>query len=338
MHWLVLRWGKSKQAIFDRVERGLAELGHTYDAYDRGEMDQRDELLDLIRSRSHDAILTWQRIYPNQPRLIDAVRNAGVRRVTMDFGFWPHYESVVFDGRGENFESEFRESWANGGPRHSVADAEIDRVIREALDDAHTGGAAEPRPLRNLPRPFVFLPLQRPGDSVVRFDSDVHDFGELVRRVLFLARGRYFVVVKVHPLDRDLDLGVPDEIPGVLKVIRAGFSRHNERMNALLLSRAALVVGINSNMLFRAMLYDTPVIALGRGWFTGSGAVCEVDGLESLRDLSAPHVGRRIRRRYIGACLGRQIVFDGLDRPEHLHRVLSQLGVGPRTVKAIQHA
>ena len=330
MHWLVLRWGKSKQEIFTRIEQGLTALGHTFDAVDRGDMGRRDELLDTIRSGRHDALLTWQRIYPNQRRLIRAVRETDIRTVTMDFGFWPHYRSVVFDGRGENFESEFRDAWANGGPKPLVGDDQLDRVILEALAAAHVGDSVEPRPLRHMPRPFVFVPLQRPGDSVVRFDSEVHDFGELVRRVLFLARGKYHVVVKVHPLDRDLDLGVPDAIPDALTVLRTEFSERNERMNAVLFARAALVVGVNSNMLFRALLYDTPVIALGRGWFSGSGAVAEISGLDGLRSLSVRHIGRRIRRRYLRACLRRQLLIDELSDPVRVNDILNLLRVGER--------
>jgi len=173
------------------------------------------------------------------------------------------------------------------------------------------------------------VPLQRPSDAVVRYDSSVHNFGELVRRCLFLARGQSYVVVKTHPLDSDIDLALPDYIHGSHSILRLSSGTQNEIICDYLLSRASLVVGVNSNMLFRAIVFGTPVIATGRGWYSGSRAVHEVDGVGDLDILSLAPPCLDSQRRYIATCLCRQLRFDELSDPARLASVLLRIGARP---------
>lgn len=329
MNCVVAHWGEKKKPIFDAVVGVLESWGHRCVWMQRDDEASRSQLVQAIRSGEHGMLLTWQRFYPMQRDILDAVAAAPIRCVYMDYGFLPHYDSVVFDSEGDNAMSSLRRSWANGGP---VA-ADDCRVDLDSIG-LHSESAAAPvfdassfEELGLIRYPFVLVPLQRPGDSVVRFDSTVTDFAALVRRVLLLAAHRIFVVVKLHPLDADLDLGVPDHIPGSHLIVRTRHGEANERLCEHLLSQTALVVGINSNMLFRALLHGRPVIACGEGWYTGSGAMHEVGGVAGLTSLSVPAPDWAARRRYIAACLSRQVHMSDLSNPERIRAVFDTIGV-----------
>ena len=328
MKWLVADWNGNKGHVFDDVVRSLDALGHRIHTVSRSDMDRRAELIDAIRNGGHDVLLTWQRFYPMQKDILEALAESRIRTVYMDFGFVPHYGSVVFDTAGENAASTLPRLWESGGPPLSQAEWDAaDALVGSEVARARRIPRPEMPALSSLRFPFAFVPLQRPRDAVVKHDSSVHDFGALVRRVLLNARGASFVVVKTHPLDHDLDLGVPDRIDASHAIVRQSFGALNETVCDYLMSRAALVVGVNSNMLFRAITFGTPVVASGRGWYTGSGAMHEVDGVSGLTSLSTPPPDLDAQRRYVATCLSRQLRYEELSDPGKLATMLDRIGL-----------
>lgn len=327
MKWLFAEWDSGKQTILDSIRLGLERMGHTVESFSRSDTEKRANLCAAIRSGEFDALLTWQRFYSMQQDVIDTIRESGLRTVFTDYGFKPHYETVVFDTCGENATSSWPSAWSTAAMDTLAATdlAEAEELLRAEAARASTMDRPDPLPRAAARAPFVFVPLQRPRDAVVRFDSEVHDFGHLLRRVLFLSRGRFLVVCKTHPHDRDMELGVPDVIPNSHIVLREGVGRRNEEVCDYLLSRAALVVGVNSNMLFRALLFNTPVIATGRSWFSGANVLEEVEGADGLRELSASLPGLTELRRCVAKCLTRQLHRDSLDNPEQLRTMLMRL-------------
>lgn len=330
MRWLLADWGSNKRHIFDAVAEGLRRLGHQVTSIPRNVMRRRPSLIGAILSGDFDVLLTWQRFYPMQREIVEAIGEAGIRTVFADFGFVPHYETVVLDTDGENASSSWPAMWQSG--EIPPLDGEFVTAAERLIEMAALKAALAPCPLgeeasANVRMPFVFVPLQRPGDSVVRYDSNVRDFGSLCRRVLFLARSRYFVVIKTHPLDASLDLGVPDHVRHSHLILRSGFGADNERACDWLLANSSLVVGINSNMLFRAIVFGTPVVATGRGWYSGSGALTEVSGLDGLSGLWAGVPDRVAQIRYVAMCLSRQLLFSELSSPDKLGAMLGRLGL-----------
>lgn len=329
MKWLVADWGDSKAHIFKDVLAALGQMGHRTTCIARLGIERRGELVAAIRGGGYDAVLTWQRFYPMQKEILSALAESRIPTVYMDFGFVPHYGSVVFDTAGENAASSWPAIWSSGSEPAILArhldEAEV--VMRTQASLARFMPAPALRQLAGLRLPFVFVPLQRPKDSVVKHDSKVHDFGALLRRVLYLSRGRFFVVCKTHPLDKGMDLGVPDRVTGSHVILRESFGEANESLCDYLLAKAALVVGVNSNMLFRALAFGTPAIATGRGWYSGSGALHEVNGLDGLHSLDVPPPDPVAQRRYIGMCLSRQLPFSELSNPEKLAEMLDRIGI-----------
>jgi hypothetical protein len=242
MRWLIADWGGNKGHIFESVIGSLANLKQPYEIIPRSDVARRQELLDAIRSRSFDILLTWQRFYGMQKDILAAIEESGIKTLYMDFGFLPHYESVVFDTSGENAASSWPKLWKLGGP-NDLGEEDLD--LAAEVMEGHAARACvmlKPQALdEDIRFPFLFVPLQRPGDSVVKYDSSVHNFGTLLRRVLLLAKGSRFVVCKTHPLDQALDLGVPDRICGSHILVRRSFGADNEQVCNYLLSRASLV-------------------------------------------------------------------------------------------------
>lgn len=337
MKWLIADWDGNKGHVYDGVIQGLSALGHSHQSISRSDMDQRPRLLEAIRGGEFDALLTWQRFYGMQDDLLAAVKESGIKTVFMDYGFRPHYDSVVFDSVGENAASSWPDFWSDGGPadlRQEDLDT-ADELIQSVASRLRKAKCPPTDGIDRLRFPFVFVPLQRPEDAVVKYDSSVNDFGAMFRRVLMLARGNQFVVCKTHPLDQNLELGVPERVDGNHLVLRSNSGRMNELICDYLLTNASLVVGVNSNMLFRATLYGTPVIALGSGWYSGSGVVHEVAGLEQLNSLLVPPPDIDLQVRYIATCLSRQLHFEELSDPARLSRVLERLDVlSPKEVTA----
>lgn len=329
MKWLVADWDANKSHVFDRVTSSLKSLGHTCTHISRADKERRADLVAAIRSGEYDILLTWQRFYRMQRDILSAIEDSGIRTLFMDFGFVPHYQTVVFDTAGENAASSWLDHWKTGGPPDLTPDdlQRAEELIVAEAARARTFSAPAVGGIDLIRAPFIFVPLQRPRDAVVRHDSTVHDFRQFLQHILFLARGRYFVVCKTHPLDRDLDLGVPDRIEGQHLIIRESFGAVNEEVCEYLLSRASLVVGVNSNMTFRALTFGTPVTAAGRGWYSGSGALTEVDGIKGLTELCADIPPFPVQRKYVATCLSRQIHMNDLARPEKIAAMLERLGV-----------
>jgi hypothetical protein len=74
-------------------------------------------------------------------------------------------------------------------------------------------------------------------------------------------------------------------------------------------------------------------VATGRGWYSGSGAMHEVDGLKGLHELQVPQPDVDAQRRFVATCLSRQLTFSELCDPSKLYNLLLRLGI-PLEAKA----
>lgn len=177
MRFLLVDWGENKTHIFASVRQSLEAGGHSTRTISRSSPDQRASLVEAIRSGHFDALVTWQRFYPMQRDILQAIADSRVRTVFMDFGFVPHYHAVVFDSAGENAVSSWPGMWGAGTSPHiepSYCEA-ADALMRERAAEARLAPVPACLEASGLRLPFIFVPLQRPRDSVVRYDSKVRD-------------------------------------------------------------------------------------------------------------------------------------------------------------------
>jgi capsular polysaccharide export protein len=138
--------------------------------------------------------------------------------------------------------------------------------------------ASFPKRLDRLPQRFVFLPFQVRKDSQLLmhsplFGNDMRLLLRTLRDALAMLEPGTRVVVKLHPREqravqaayRDL----PRQFPDVLFTLAHPMPE--------LLAQAAAVVTVNSTVGFEAMLYDKPVVAVGRNFYVAEGLVERVE-------------------------------------------------------------
>lgn len=167
---------------------------------------------------------------------------------------------------------------------------------------------------RALPDRYVLLPFQVRSDSQLVLHSPLFgdDLGAVVRELdaaLERIDPGLRLVAKFHPYEHpQVQHGYRSLIqshPRVCFVSDVPMSR--------LLENAAAVVTINSTAGFEALLYNKPVLALGRNFYTVPGIVECLDRLENLEDalrqtLSSPPDWQRrraflrfVRSRFLAA-------------------------------------
>lgn len=167
-----------------------------------------------------------------------------------------------------------------------------------------------PTRLESLPARFVLLPFQVSQDSQLILHSPLvrGDMRRLLRAVHSALRDldpNMRLVVKLHPAESSRVLGsyrnLPREYPDVQFTVRHPLND--------LLARCAAVVTINSTVGFEGIVFEKPVVTLGRNFYTAPGLVIPVERIEdlpaALRDAlrRAPDAERRRAfLRYVYFC------------------------------------
>lgn len=146
-------------------------------------------------------------------------------------------------------------------------------------DFLHTGHSKHDQPpVRTIPpnlQPYLFAPLQMPGDDVIRNHSPITVIQYISALSQWAALRRRNVVFKLHP-------GRPAEIEQEVRKAAAA-NRYvllaNENVHSLI-SAAHAVIVINSGVGFESLIHGKPVITLGRcdyQWMTFRATVSDLD-------------------------------------------------------------
>lgn len=140
------------------------------------------------------------------------------------------------------------------------------RYRMQALQRLYTRSL--PATLAALPPRFVLLPLQVRSDSQLQLHSPVFgcDLPRLIRSVheaLGHIDRELRLVVKLHPREKPAQQAVYGELARALPEVRFTLGHPLPP----LLEAAEAVITINSTVGFEAMLYDKPIVALGRNFY-----------------------------------------------------------------------
>lgn len=142
-----------------------------------------------------------------------------------------------------------------------------------------------PGRLQDLPPRFVLLPFQVSQDSQLILHSPL--VGGDMRRLLAVVDAavsavdpQLRLVVKLHPAESSSVLSSYRELPRRYPQVQ--FTQRHP-LNELL-ARCAAVVTINSTVGFEGIVFDKPVVTLGRNFYVAPGLV---DAVETLADLPA---------------------------------------------------
>jgi hypothetical protein len=203
-------------------------------------------------------------------------------------------------------------------------------------------------------RPFVYFPLHVTDDyKIKRIIPHCVDQASLVEQVADALPQGHDLVLKEHPMS----LG-----RNSIRLLRRLRQRPNVRLvsphtsSHELIRRAEAVVVISSTVGVEALLYEKPVLTLGRPYYSGFGVTLDVDSFAEIREQVAAVLRFRPDpervRRFLHLCMrqchpGQPLLVDRSDEnalvvADTLERVALQVvgqppGAG-RGARALEHA
>lgn len=265
--------------------------------------DSPQSLKDFIASEKID-IVGFLNPYGNghREKLYQAVRKAGIRFWTFDRGALP--DSWFFDPAGFNYDSSTYASERWDEPLSDADRAAAQARLKELRQTSSTLEVQGPRySVRHWQNKFgiggrkvLFVPLQRPNDTVVRCFSgacgDYEGFRSWVRFVAEKLDPRHWVVIaKRHPLeDEQIDLG-----PRV-KYVPKDAHIHD------LIELSDKVMLLNSGTGVLAMGFGRPTIVCGQAFYRYDGlnwqANSAEEALELVRDGNLRVAAEKVERFY----------------------------------------
>jgi hypothetical protein len=168
--------------------------------------------------------------------------------ITYEDGFIPHYNGLHFDRKGFCWDSSF--------PHENIS------KYPDKEENFNISSYDMKKPI-DVEKPFVFVPLQMLGDSVILHGSDISSWDSFVRKVREDVPSKYDLVVKNHPMEK---AKYESRDPSV-HVIDSGLG--------WAITESEFVVGVNSGVLYEsAFIFDKPVYYYGKSWYDRHPEVC----------------------------------------------------------------
>lgn len=261
----------------------------------RTEYDFRDvdEFLQFVKENEIDQVL-FLTPYSNEHRLAlyQACRDGKIKYIVFDRGALP--DSWFFDPNGFNSDSSSyaQKSWNQ--PLSVEARESVELYISNLISSESTLeengariGVANFRSKYKLgEKKVLFVPLQRPGDSVIRYFAggaeNMENFCLLLSQLAARLSNQWTIVVKRHPLETEMP-----QIPGAVVLDPA-----THVYDAI--AAADAVFAINSGVGLLSLLFEKPTYNIGRAFYSHPGLskeVCDIDDLcTELRNPRSPSV------------------------------------------------
>jgi CheY-like chemotaxis protein len=156
------------------------------------------------------------------------------------------------------------------------------RLLRQNLSEWLRAKAARPFYDRlDLARPFVYFPLHVTDDyKITRIIPHCVDQASLVEQVADALPQGHDLVLKEHPMSLGRNSA---------RLLRRLRQRPNVRLvdpytsTHELIERSEAVAVISSTVGLEALLYDKPVLTLGRPYYSGFGVTLDVDSFAEIR-------------------------------------------------------
>ncbi|HUU09461.1 MAG TPA: glycosyltransferase [Phycisphaerae bacterium] len=345
-HWraIVLNWPGKK--MVDGFADSLEALGWEVTRLRRGgEPDWKDTCIEAIRRLRPQLLVTQQRFYeqhkPGKCQFAGQVGRAcqryNVATLIVDFGVaagQEHYGVSIFDPAGDNAESSIvgnLDAFLASPTEREAIEAAHPKVdaLRAAL--AQRADQCPPALLRkyglaDLPARFAFLILQKSNDAVLRFDGCGKPKPKpLVDAVAARCRelGLY-CVAKPHPFEYPGELPAKGVITGGRILPRMG-GLDNHLVSAWLLKHAACIVTVNSTMQYQAMALGTPIVTLGRGWFSDNGVTHEQAERAASKFTLPPAPNAERCRDFLALMMSRQLTAPECEQPGKVEALVRRL-------------
>ncbi len=280
-----LALGRPRTAFYGSIQHELVHFGEVVFVDERSL--PLGALLRRVSDEGFDRVL-MPNPYGNETRLAcyQALRAAGVTVVASDRGALP--DSWFFD-HGFNHDSP---SYAPRQWDHPITDPTREQNTRDYLRSLRSSGRAlEAQGPRHGPqalrarlgldeRPMLFVPLQRPDDTVVRyFSGSVASLSQFVQRVAMLAQEQdaagqpWNVVFKKHPLETER-LPIAGE--------RMRYAPDQTHVHDLLEASDA-VLCLNSGVGLLSLCFGKPTGCFGDAFYAHRGLAVSLRSVEDAR-------------------------------------------------------
>lgn len=285
----------------------------------------------MLERRPDAVAVVWNGLNGARRAFAEAARDAGVR--TLFFELAPFRGRVTCDPRGVNFANALPRDirpyldWAaRSGVPPDTWKAERARIrqrapLRPATAEGNASGAAA------AAGPFLFAPLQVPGDSQLRLFGGafrtVPDFiAALVSAAEALPEG-WHLRIKEHPT-------AGQSYGHLVRGPRVVLDNTSDTFD--LVARSSGVVTVNSSVGLEAMFFDRPVIACGQCFWAIPGVALTATDPSSLTRhfAEAPWLGfdPDARAAFLNFLLGEYYLATDASDPGRSAKVLARLKKG----------
>lgn len=231
------------------------------------------------------AAVTWNGLVSTRNIFMMAARDAGNRTLFLERGPFP--DTITADPEGVNFvnclprDGEPYLLWADANPgRRGAWRPLVERLRGRA--PTRPRRVASDRQAPPLSEPFVFVPLQKQGDTQLRlFGGKCRDVDATLDMLAAAADALpegWHLRVKEHPTDRPRAGSRMAELAGA----RIHFDNATETFAQVRAARAVLTV--NSSVGLEAMLLEKPVVAMGEAFWALPGLASTASTPQALRD------------------------------------------------------
>lgn len=278
---LIIGWRNS--IPFKGIREVLPLLGKILYRHER-EFSSSDEFVEVVKSEGIDQVL-FLNPYGNEERLAiyKRCKEENISFIVYDRGALPR--SWFFDTSGFNAESQsYSENfWKKtlSEEQNYFAEKYISNLCasEETLEEngERLGAYAFRKKYACLDKKILFVPLQRPNDTVIRYFSGsvsgVDDFISCIKTLSASLPADWVICIKQHPLE-----SYRLDIPGCI-VVDDKTHVHDliEAANAVLL--------INSGVGLISLCFGKPVFCMGKSFYAADGLATKVSSEDNLLQL-----------------------------------------------------
>ncbi|WP_110280167.1 capsular biosynthesis protein [Loktanella sp. PT4BL] len=230
--------------------------------------------------------VAWNGLNGTRRVFMDAAKDAGNK--TLFFELAPFANRITIDPRGVNFANSLPRdqapyvTWAS---KH-VKDPEHWHKLRDTITQRKSRAVAD-RTDANLPltAPFIFVPLQVPGDSQLRIYGGAFKTVELFVDAILEASVHcpkgWHIRIKEHPSAAPFVRDAIDK-SGVSNVVLDNTTDTFEQVK-----KAKLILTVNSSVGLEAMFFDKPVAACGDCFWAIDGIAAKATTLKDIERIMA---------------------------------------------------
>lgn len=214
-----------------------------------------------FKDHAEHVAVAWNGLNGSRRVFMDAAKDAGAQ--TLFFELSPFPGRVTIDPKGVNNANALPRdaapylSWLAGSECNPTAWRALGAAIKQRTPDqppAQTDG------LPPMTDPFIFVPLQVPGDSQLRLFGGAFKTVDSFVEALILAADHlpdgWHLRVKEHP-------STPAFVADMLRDVRAPIFLDNASDTFVQVAASKGVTTINSSVGLEAMFFDKPVVACG---------------------------------------------------------------------------